>query len=71
MNICRMWINQPSTSQPLHHLHGIKVLATPESNDFGVRVYFLDGDTVSMNVSANVLSDGWNGVDAKKQLNNA
>ena len=26
----RMWINQPSTLQPLHHLHGTNVLAIPE-----------------------------------------
>jgi hypothetical protein len=30
MNIRRMWINQPSTSQPLHHLHGTNVLAVED-----------------------------------------
>lgn len=49
----RMWINQPSTLQPLHHLHGTNVLAQ------GTRVWFLAGDVISMEVPPNVLSKGW------------
>lgn len=61
MNAYRKWINQPSTSQPLHHLHGKNVLAIPElhSEVDGWRVYFLDGDTISMSVLGLWLSDGW------------
>lgn len=49
----RMWINQPSTLQPLHHLHGTNVLAV------GRRVYFLSGPVISMMVPERVLSRGW------------
>ena len=49
----RMWINQPSTLQPLHELHGVRVLAD------GNRVWFLDGDVVSMEVPPRTLSKGW------------
>lgn len=53
----RMWINQPSTLQPLHHLHGVNVLAE------GTKVYFLSGPTISMEVptNPNPLSEGWVG----------
>ena len=54
----RMWINQPSTLQALHALHGTNVLAIPEYDDT-VRIYFLSGNTISQQVSKNVLSDGW------------
>lgn len=53
----RMWINQPSTLQPFHYLHGEKVLAIPESNSW--RVYFLKDSVVSMLVPKNTLSEGW------------
>jgi hypothetical protein len=53
----RMWINQPSTLQPLHKLHGTNVLAIPEGN--GYVIYFLSGDTISMQASRNWLSLGW------------
>ena len=49
----RMWINQPSTMQPLHHLHGTRVLAD------GTKVYLLDGPTISMEVPSLCLSEGW------------
>ena len=47
----RMWVNQPSTLQPLHHLHGTNVLAIRDS-DSGrssgtMRIYFLSGPIVS------------------------
>jgi hypothetical protein len=54
----RMWINQPSKFDALHHLHGTNVLAisdTPATK----KVYFLSGDVVSQQVSCNALSDGW------------
>lgn len=58
----RMFINQPSTSQPLHHLNGTNVLATYEYGKTW-RVYFLSGDAfndvISMQVPQNCLSKGW------------
>ena len=58
MNIKRMWINQPSTLQPLHHLHGTNVLAHHEYDNTW-KVYFLSGDVVSMQVQSICLSEGW------------
>ena len=51
----RMWINQPSATQPLHHLHGTNVLAVEDT------IYFLSGKTISMLVLTNPspLSEGW------------
>lgn len=54
----RMWINQPSTLQPLHHLHGTRVLAQHEYDDTW-QIYFLSGDTISMQASRLCLSEGW------------
>lgn len=54
----RMWINQPSTTQPLHSLHGTLVLAAKETDDIQ-RVYFLSGEVVSQRVPVSTLSDGW------------
>ncbi len=54
----RMWINQPSTSQPNHPLHGVRVLAVQEDDDTA-RVYFLKGPVVSQQISTAYLSDGW------------
>lgn len=56
----RMWINQPSTLHSLHSLHSTNVLAVWEYGDT-MRVYFLSGPVVSMQVSRNQLSDGWTG----------
>lgn len=57
----RMWINQPSTRQPLHHLHGVNVLADD------TRVYFLSGPIISMETprQPSPLSNGWR-VSGKK-----
>lgn len=54
----RMWINQPSTLQTFHKLHGTCVLATPEY-DGKHRIYFLGGDVISQQVYTDVLSEGW------------
>jgi len=56
--IKRMWVNQPSTLQPLHHLHAVRVLACPDT-DRTYRAYLLSGDTISMQVPRETLSDGW------------
>ncbi len=54
----RMWIDQPSTLQPLHKLNGVNVLAVEET-DVCMRVYFLQGDVISQQVPKICLSDGW------------
>lgn len=54
----RMWINQPSTLQPLHHLDGTNVLAQYEYGSTW-RVWFLSGNVVSQQVLQSALSKGW------------
>ena len=56
----RMWVNQPSTHQEFHHLHGTNVLAAPE---YGVtwQIYFLSGATISQQILGSALSKGWRG----------
>ena len=62
----RCWINQPSTLQPLHHLHGVRVLATPDYGD-SYCVYFVEGDVISASVPGLALSEGWpNSTKAKE-----
>jgi hypothetical protein len=54
----RMWINQPSTWQAQHALHGKNVLALVDDTDF-YRVYFTEGPIVSTVISKLCLSNGW------------
>lgn len=54
----RKWINQPSSLQPLHHLHGTNVLAVPEHGSTWT-IFFLSGAVVSQRCSGLCLSDGW------------
>jgi len=54
----RMWIDQPSTLQPLHKLHGTNVLVVDDT-DKCYRAYFLSGDVVSQQVPKLALSEGW------------
>ena len=54
----RAWINQPSTLQPLHHLHGTNVLAVHEYGST-FRIYFLSGDCISQQADRLCLSIGW------------
>lgn len=64
----RMWINQPSTLQPDHALHGTKVLA--EKSDFGDhmrRIWFTSGDVISREISVLSLSDGWQEKQQREQ----
>lgn len=58
MKLKRMWINQPSTLQPFHHLNGVNVLAYRETENT-YRVYFLSGDVISQQMPGLALSDGW------------
>lgn len=55
--IKRMWVNQPSTHQLLHSLHGTNVLATREGD--GWCIYFLVGNVVCQQAPHNSLSEGW------------
>ena len=54
----RMFVNQPSTLQPYHDLHGVNVLAVKETDEY-YRAYFLSGSVVSMQILTRALSDGW------------
>lgn len=54
----RMWINQPSSLQKHHVLHGTRVLAIRETSVV-YRVWFLDGPIISSQVPALALSAGW------------
>jgi hypothetical protein len=56
----RMWIDQPSTLQPLHHLHGTRVLGYKEYEGT-YRVFFLEGDIVSQQAPSLCLGEGWPG----------
>jgi hypothetical protein len=64
----RYWINQPSTLQPHHKMHGKNVLARlgvtinrklKNQNPLITTVYFVDGDTISADIFTNSLSPGW------------
>jgi len=55
----RMWVNQPSKSQPLHYLHGVNVIAILERDNITARIYPTAGETVSLQVPWAVLSEGW------------
>lgn len=47
--IYRAWINQPSTLQPLNHMHGMKCIVHDEHKADGeVTLYFTEGDIHSM-----------------------
>lgn len=58
INLERKWINQPSTLQPLHKLHGTNVLAGYESETTSI-IYFLSGPIVDQLAPNLCLSDGW------------
>lgn len=54
----RMWVNQPSTLQPHHSLHGECVLAEDEGGET-TRVWFTHGVVISMQIPNTALSQGW------------
>lgn len=54
----RKWINQPSTLQPHHDLHGTNVLALHEYDDTWM-IYFLSGNIVNQQIHGSCLSNGW------------
>jgi len=53
----RAWINQPSTLQLYHKLHGERVLALLERGY--LYIWFLKGNTVSQRIDPMALSPGW------------
>lgn len=58
----RMWINAPSEFQPVHHLHGRKVLAHMGEypyRDKVVVVYPITGVVQSFRLDRMYLSKGW------------
>lgn len=60
--MCRYWINQPSTLQPLHKLHGQNVIVGDEAKlktQEYVKVYLTKGDVYSMEVPVSCLAPGW------------
>jgi len=54
----RMWINQPSTLQQYHAMHGTRVLAEHEYGDT-YRIWFLDGPIESQQLPGRALLIGW------------
>jgi hypothetical protein len=56
--IRRMFVNQPSSLQPHHDLHGARVLAIAETETH-YRVYFTEGSVISMMMTKLALSEGW------------
>jgi len=54
--IFRAWINQPSTLQPLHYLHGTACIAT-EDRPGNVRLYFVEGAVHSMDADPSCVSE--------------
>lgn len=60
MSVERYWVNQPSSSQVLHALHGTNVLAEKENwNPNFMKIHFLEGEIISMSVPKYCLSKGW------------
>lgn len=56
----RMWVNQPSKNQPLHHRHGENVLAIPDLGGEALRAYPLrPSSAISFYAPKGTLSDGW------------
>jgi hypothetical protein len=60
MAIQRYWINQPSTLQPYHHLHGRLVLADLHKDNYpGAVCYFTKGPELWKEIDKSALSDDW------------
>lgn len=55
MAIYRAWINQPSTLQPLHSLHGKRCIVH-DTGDQSVTLYFTDGEVHSMTAMRQCIS---------------
>jgi len=59
----RYWINQPSTLQPHHNMHGENVLCDMDDPAYEgrpvIQVWFLHGAVWSADIMRNALSEGW------------
>lgn len=55
METYRAWINQPSTLQPLHKMHGQRCIVQ-DTGDRSVQVWFTEGAVHSMQVLRECLS---------------
>jgi hypothetical protein len=66
----RMWVNQPSTQQPMHHMHGTRVLAKPYTDNTSL-VWWLEGSVVSSVMPSLYLSAGWPATTQIKPLTDA
>lgn len=53
--VYRGWINQPSSLQPLHHLHGQRCIVVPDTNGM-VTAWFTDGPTQSLRTDPSTIS---------------
>lgn len=65
---CRYWINQPSTLQPLHKLHGERVIVLREDYPGTVTIAFLRGNIETALVSKLCLSTGWPGAEQEENV---
>lgn len=54
----RVWVNQPSTLQCCHEMHGLRGLAVQDTNGM-VCFYYLEGAAISCRIPASALSEGW------------
>lgn len=54
----RMWVNQPGIHQTLHKHHGRNVLADLRDPQ-DIRIYFVEGPTISSQALLSWLSEGW------------
>ena len=52
----RVWINQPSSTKPLHNMHGKVGIAIKEKSGL-VSIWFTEGTVRSMIIPENILSD--------------
>lgn len=61
--VCRMWVNCPSSNSELNKYHGKNVLTIPKviygRNGKFIRVYFTEGTIISMNMPIAYLDKGW------------
>lgn len=55
----RMFINQPSSSDSLHSMHGVKVLVEGGGRGFIARVWPVSGSVVSLEIPRYYLGRGW------------
>lgn len=61
MPMKRYWVNQPSTLQTFHTLHGRNVLCDPnqQSPTGFIDIYFTEGPVIRQIIAYRALSKGW------------